>query len=131
MSIKWETAFPALFQTLLNFEFSSNSYRRQDLQHMHASPFRLEDFDLKAISWSIDLIGPEVTLNTGNTTKARFFSRPKAVFNKCAKVDRRGAVRTLEGAPALAVDCEVHVAAEAIGRARGGESLPPGLPKRR
>lgn len=116
--------FPAPLFTLLDFEFCSHNYRWLDLQYTGGDQFRLADFDLDALSRTVDLTALPLRLETAARRRPLWNSAagspwsvlcPAGLFARAASVDLAAAMPAFATAPGVAVDLEIEVSRGAVG----------------
>ena len=111
--------FPAPFRTLLDFGFAADNYRWLDLQYAADRAFRLEDYDVAALSRSIDLLEERPLLQTGARRRPVWtadwsFLCPAGRFAPAVRVELAGPLRALD-ALRVAVDLELEVTRGEVG----------------
>jgi hypothetical protein len=109
--------FPAPLRTVLDFEFCAQNYRWFDLRYAAEQPFRLTDYDLKALSGSCDLLGEPIRREAGPALPWRgsSFTCPAGLFARAASIDLAKLSERLGKVPGVAVDLEVHVSRGSVG----------------
>ncbi len=112
--------FPAPMRTLLDFEFCAHNYRWFDLQYAADRAFRLADFDLAALSRTVDLRRQPIALDAGSRRRpfwssAWSFSGPSGLFAAAASVDLSAALHQLGASAGVAVDLEISVSRGSVG----------------
>lgn len=107
-------------RTILDFEFCAHNYRWFDFQYAGDKPFRANDYDVAALSRSVDLSAAPFVLSKG-ARRRPFWSRelsfacPPGLFADAVRVDLFAPLRTLGDATGVAVDLEVTVSDGAVG----------------
>jgi len=109
--------FPAPLRTVLDFEFCAQNYRWFDLRYAAARPFRLADFDLKALRASSDLLEQPIVREAGRAPPWRggSFICPAGLFARAASIDLAAPAQRLGAVPGVAVDLEVGVSRGSVG----------------
>ena len=116
--------FPAPLLTLLDFEFCSHNYRWLDLQYTGRDLFRLADFNLAALSRTIDLKTLPLLLETATRRRPPWSPSasntwslvcPAGLFARAANVDLAASLPAFAAAPGVAVDVEIEVTRGAVG----------------
>ncbi len=112
--------FPAPFRTLLDFEFCAHNYRWLDLQHADDTQFQLADFDLAALSRTIDLKMQLIVQEPGTRRRPLWNDRwslvcPSGLFSRAISIDLKAALDQLGSCPGWAVDIELSVARGSVG----------------
>lgn len=118
---------PAPLRTILDFEFCAHNYRWLDLRYAGDKPFRLADYDVGALSRSVDLTGEPFVLSRGAhrrpfwTRDLSFVSSP-GLFSDIARVDlTTPPLRSLGIGNGVAIDLEVTVSQGTVGIGLVGE----------
>jgi methyltransferase family protein len=121
--------FPAPLRTVLDFEFCARNYRWLDLRYTGDRPFRLSDFDLKALSGTCDLLREPIAREAGRALpwRGNTFTCPEGLFARAASIDLIKPLRQLGAVPGFAVDLEVRVSQGSlgIGLVKGGDTYLP------
>jgi hypothetical protein len=109
--------FPASLRTVLDFEFCAQNYRWFDLRYAAERPFRLADYDLKALSASCDLLEQPIAREAGRALpwRGRSFTCPEGLFARVASIDLAKPLQRLGKVPGVAVDLEVRVSRGSVG----------------
>jgi SAM-dependent methyltransferase len=110
--------FPAPLRTVLDFEFCAQNYRWFDLRYAAERPFRVADYDLKALSTSCDLLGEPIAREAGRTRlpwRGSSFTCPEGLFARAASIDLAKPLQRLGKVPGVAVDLEVRVSRGSVG----------------
>jgi SAM-dependent methyltransferase len=109
--------FPAPLRPVLDFEFCAQNYRWFDLRYVADQPFRLADYDLKALSTSCDLLGEPIAREAGRALPWRgtSFTCPEGLFACAASIDLAKPLQRLGEVPGVAVDVEVRVSRGSVG----------------
>jgi hypothetical protein len=109
--------FPAPLRTVLDFGFCADNYRWLDLRYAATRPFRLADFDLKALSASCDLLAEPIVREGGRAARwrASSFTCPVGLFARAASIELVEPLRRLGSVPGVAVDLEIRVSRGSVG----------------
>ena len=108
--------FPAPLRTVLDFGFCADNYRWLDLRYAAERPFRLADFDLKALSASCDLLMEPIVREGGRAGLwGNSFSCAEGLFARVASIDLADPFRRLGNVPGVAVDLEIRVSRGSLG----------------
>ncbi len=111
---------PAPMRAILDFEFCAHNYRWFDLQYAGDKAFRLADYDVAALSRSIDLTAEPFVLRKGARrrpfwSRALSFACPPGLFADAVRVDLSVPLRMLGDVAGVAIDLEVTVSEGAVG----------------
>jgi SAM-dependent methyltransferase len=109
--------FPAPLRTVLDFDFCAQNYRWLDLRYVGERQFRLEEFDLEALSVTCDLLR-EPMLREGRRGlpwRGRSFTCSEGLFARAASIELAQALATLGKVPGVAIDLEIRVSRGSLG----------------